>query len=281
MKYLAIKPFLLILFTVIYPLLIYSQDSSEVKKPVFTSNLVYQSFVHFMGRSDSLKSGAGLAIAGYKLKNGLYIQSAVVMVQNKALPLQLTGGSIELGYHFPESDHFAGNVYASRFFYKDQSVLVQSALSYQTGINASIKNKIININTGADVKFSEQTDVGLTLGADHLFIIPLQKGKPKALAVNPTVTAYGGTQRFSKTYQKKQIENVFGIPVGNQTTSSTENVSRVTVLAYECTVPVVMVIGKFNAFVTPSYVIPQNILTSAGEHGSNRFYITAGIGVRL
>ena len=274
--------FSFILFAVLHPALTNSQDSTKVKKPVFTANLAYQSLVHFMGRTDSLNSSAALATAGYQLKDGLYAQGAAVLVSNAVLPLQLTGGSLELGYRFPESEHFSGNVFVSKFLYKDQSVLVQSALNVQSGINTSIKNKIININAGADVKFSEQTDIGLTLGADHLFIIRLQEGKQRALALNPTVTAYSGTQRFSKTYQKNQAGGIFGIPVGgNQSTTTTEDASRFTILAYECTVPVVLVLGKFNAFIIPSYVIPQHILASAGEHGTNRFYVTAGIGVRL
>jgi hypothetical protein len=271
-----------IFFTAVTPALINGQDSSGTKKPVFTANLAYQSLVHYLGRTDSLNSSAALAIAGYQLKNGLYAQGAVVLVQNSALPLQLTGGSVELGYRFPETDHFSGNVFVSKFLYKDQSVLLQSALSYQTGINASMKNKIINISAGADLKFSGKADIGITAGADHLFIIRLQEGKPYALALNPTITVYAGTQRFSTTYQQNKNRSVFGIPVGgNQSTTATENASRFTVLAYECTVPVVLVLGKFNALIIPSYVIPQNILSSAGEHGSNRFYITAGIGVRL
>jgi len=273
--------FSVILFTALYPALSHCQDSTKLKKPVFTANLAYQSLVHFMGRTDSLNSSAALAITDYQLKNGLYAQGAAVLVQNKALPLELTGGSIEVGYRFPESAHFSGNVFASKFLYKDQSVLVQSALNVQTGINTSIKNKIVNINAGADVKISEQTDIGLTLGADHLFIIRLQQGKPRALALNPTVTAYSGTQRFSKTYQKNQAGGIFGIPVGSNPSSTTEEASRFTILAYECTVPVVLVLGKFNAFIIPSYIMPQHLLASAGEHGANRFYVTAGIGVRL
>lgn len=271
-----------ILAVAVIPVLTMAQDSSATKHPVFSATLAGQSLVHFLGRTDSLNSSAALAITSYQLKNGLYAQGAVVLVQNKVLPLQLTGGSIELGYRFPESNHFSGNIFLSKFLYKDQSVLVQSALSYQTGINTSIKNKIINVNAGADLKLGKQTDVGLTAGADHLFIIRLQEGKPKALALNPTVTAYAGTQRFSKTYQQNQVRDVFGFPVGgNQATTGKEDVSRLALLAYECTMPVVLVLGKFNAFVTPSYVLPQNILRSAGEYGSNRFYVTAGIGVRL
>ena len=259
-----------------------AQDSTDTRKPVFTANIAHQSYVHFLGRSDSLSSNATLPIISYQLKNGLYAQGAAIFIANSATPFQYTGSSVEMGYRFPQSDKFSGNIFVSRFLYKDESVLVQSALKYQTGVNTSFQNKIINVNLGADLKFSDKTDVGVTAGIDHLFSIKLADGKPRAFAINPTLTAYGGTQRFTETYQQKQSPTVGGIPVGPpQTTTQTKDVNTFSILAYEYTMPLVLVVGKFNAVLSPSYVMPQNILVANGEYGRNRFYITASIGVRL
>ncbi len=275
----------LFLFLVLVSPLISSAQNDSTKaarKPVFTANIAHQTLVHFLGRTDSLSSNATLPIISYQLKNGLYAQGAAIFIANSALPFQYTGGSVELGYRFPESDHFSGNVFVSRFLYKDESVLVQSALKYQTGINTSIQNKIVNINLGADLKFSDKTDVGATAGLDHLFIIPIKEGEPKAFAINPTITAYGGTQRFTETYQQKQNATIGGIPVGPpQTVTSTRNVNAFSILAYEYTMPLVLVWGKFNAVLSPSYVMPQNLLAANGEYGKNRFYVTASVGIRL
>ncbi len=51
------------------------------------------------------------------------------------------------------------------------------------------------------------------------------------------------------------------------------------ILAYSFSMPVVLVAGKFNFSVTPTYVIPQNLL--AGELGEKLFYVTLGAGIRL
>ncbi len=267
------------------PLFLAAQDDTtktDTRKPVFTATLAHQTLVHFLGRTDSLSSSATLPIVGYQLKNGLYAQGAAIFIQNSALPFQLTGGSVELGYRFPESEHFTGNLFASRFLYKEESSLVQSALKYQTGINTTIQTKVININLGADLKFSNNTDVGATAGLDHLFIIRLHEGKPRALAINPTITAYGGTQRFVERFEEKRNGTIGGLPVGPpQTVTGTRNVNTFSILAYEYTMPIVLVMGKVNAVVSPSFVIPQNLISSNGEYGRNRFYITAGIGVRL
>jgi hypothetical protein len=75
---------------------------------------------------------------------------------------------------------------------------------------------------------------------------------------------------------------VGGLPVGPpQTVTETRNVNTFSILAYEYTMPLVLVWGKFNAVLSPSYVMPQNLITSNGEYGRNRFYVTASVGVRL
>lgn len=255
-----------------------AQDSSQ-KKPVFSATVAYQSYVHFLGRSDSINTAAALPIVSYQLKNGVYAQGAIVLIHNVVLPLQPAGGSIEAGFRFPETDHFSGNIFASKFLYKDQSALPQSVLKYQTGINTTIKTVPVNINLGGDLKFSNQTDIGLTGGLDHLFIIPFKKGKAQAIALNPTYTAYAGTQRFSRQYAEKQ-QDIIGIPVGN-TRVREEEINRISLLAHEITVPVVLVIHKFNAFMSPSFVVPVNLINNIGEYGANKFYITAGVGVRF
>ena len=250
-----------------------ASDSSE-KKSVFTGSVNYQSRLHYFGRVDSFKSSGIFPVLGYEFRNGLYAQATAVFVQNATLPFDFTGASIEAGYKFPESKHFEGNLFVSKFFYEDQSTLVQSALKAQTGANFTYKNKILNLNGGFDLKFSDQTDIGATAGADHLFVTPLKGWNKSAIAVMPSATMYAGTQNFTTTYIKK--DNFLGIPV---TQEKTEDIKKFSILAYEFSAPVVLVVGKLNAYVIPSYVIPRNLILS--ERGENLFYVTAGLGFRL
>jgi opacity protein-like surface antigen len=259
------------------PVMSFSQapDSTADKKNEFTASANYQSNLHYFGRVDSLRSSGLFPIIGYQLKNGLYVQGTAVFVQNPATPFTYTGASAELGYKFPESEHFEGNIFVSKFFYKDQSVLVQSALQAQTGVNVSYKNKILNFNLGGDLKFSERTDVGATVGIDHLFVKRIEGWDKSAVAIMPSVTINAGTQNFSQTYIEKT--NVWGVPVTRQ---RTEKVERFNILSYEFSAPVVLVVGKMNAYVVPSYVMPQNLLADI-EKGENLFYVTLGLGIRL
>lgn len=251
------------------------KDSTTNKREnEFSASINYQSALHFFGRVDSLKSQGVFPILGYQFKNGLYAEGAAVFVQNPLQPLDYTGTSVEVGYRFPDKKHFEGNVFFSKFFYEDQSTLVQSALQAQTGVNLSYKNKYVNVNGGADLKFSDKTDVGATLGVDHLFVKRLSGLKKAVIAVMPSANLYAGTQHFTNTYIKR--ENFLGIPM---TRERTEQVARFNIMAYEFSAPVVLVVGKFTAYVSPAYVIPQNL--QPGEHGENLFYLAAGVGVKL
>lgn len=266
----------------LFPAFVMGQDKAHdaTRKNEFSAGANYQSALHYFGRTDSLQSSGFFPTVGFQSSTGLYVQGNFIFVNNKSLPLTYTGTTVEAGYRFPESEHFSGNLFYTQFLYQDKSTLVQSALKSQTGINLNFPNKIININTGLDLKFSSQTDVGATAGLDHLFLI--KTATPgTAFAIDPSAYVYFGTQEFSNTYLARK--NILGIPISPNTT---ESVKQFSILAYECSVPIVFVSGKFNASITPAYTIPQNLITVAGrpdlsERGRNLFYLTLGIGVKL
>ncbi len=257
-----------------------NSNEKQAQKNEISASVNYQSALHYFGRTDSLQSSGLFPMVGFQSSTGLYVQGNFIFVNNKSLPLTYTGTTVEAGYRFPQSEHFSGNIFLTEFLYKDKSILVQSALKSQTGINLNYLNGIVNINTGVDLKFSNQTDVGATIGLDHLFLI--KTGTPGvAFAIDPSAYAYFGTQKFSNTYFENK--SVLGIPVTQQTT---EQVTQFNVLSYELSVPLVWVAGKFNASVTPAYTMPRNLITVAGrpdlsERGKNLFYVTLSVGVKL
>lgn len=256
-------------------------DTSTPRKNVFTSGVTYQSRLHYFGRTDSLRSSGVFPSIGYELKQGLYANANFIFVNNPATSMHYAGTVIEGGYKFPQSRNFSGNLYYTHFLYDNNSQLVQSALKGQTGINLTWNNKILNISGGADAKFSNKTDFGLTAGADHLFVYVIPNTK-NAIAVNPSFYTYAGTQNFTQTYYRNR--QVGGLMLGQQ--KVTEDVKRFNILAYEASLPLVFVLGKFNASVTGSYVMPQNLVSVQGrpdlaENGKNMFYFSAGVGVRL
>jgi len=272
--------FFLIMFLPVFSFAQESNTKETSQKNEFSASVNYQSALHYFGRTDSLKSSGLFSTIGFQSKTGLYAQGNFIFIQNKSEPITYTGTTIEAGYRFPQSDHFSGNLFYTQFLYNNKSTLLQSALKSQTGINASYTNPIINVNGGADLKFGGQTDLGATLGLDHLFIFK-NAISHSAFAVNPSVYAYAGTQKFTNTYFEKG--GILGFPLSPQTT---QQVTQFNILSYEISMPVVFVSGKFNASVTPAYVIPQNLVSIVGrpdlsEYGKEMFYVTVSVGIKL
>ena len=147
----------------------------------------------------------------------------------------------------------------------------------QAGASFSKLNKTLNFTFGGDVKFSDKIDVGATAGLDHLIRKELKD--KSVLVIDPSFYTYAGTQNFSTTYYKKTPG--FLLFPGN-TEQLNKNVTKFNVLAYEFSVPVVYAKGKWMALATPSYILPQNLVTVSGrpdlsERGGNMFYITIGL----
>ena len=259
-------------------------DTSIHRKNTLTAGVNYQSTLHYFGRTDSLKSSGLFPAIGFETKHGLYGNANFVILSNTLKSFNYSGAILEAGYKFPESRNFSGNVFYTQFLYNADVEIVQATLQAQTGINLTYNNKIVNVTAGGDAKFSSQTDFGLTSGLDHLFIYVIP-GTKLALAANPSAYVYAGTQSFTQTYYKQRnIPTLPGFSAGEQ--KVTEEVRKFNVLAYEFSMPLVFVAGKFNATVTGSYVMPQNLVRIANrpdltESGKNMFYISAGVGIRL
>jgi hypothetical protein len=249
-------------------------SSSAPKKITFTAGLTYNSALNYYGRTDSLKSAGMYSFAGISLKNGLYLFSNVIFINN-ALATTYAATTLEAGYSFKnKKGNWKGNIFGSRFFYNADVSLVQSVVKEQAGINLSNINKVINIRGGADAKFSNQTDFGAYAGLDHAFRIdPLGKG---VLVITPAAYSYFGTQRFSKTFLEEKKLLIF--PVAQQQVTQTS--SRFNVMSYELSCAIVYGIGKMNVSLSPAYVLPQNVVTANGassQKADNLFYTTATI----
>ncbi|NCI45255.1 hypothetical protein [Sediminibacterium soli] len=270
-------PRFLLLACCCIPGLLQAQDSTQTDRFNLSAN--YQSALHYFGRTDSLKSSGLFPSIGFQSKTGLYAQGNFIFTQNKATPLAYTGTTIEAGYRFPQRGGWSGNIFYTHFLYRDKTTLVQSALNSQAGFNIQYNNPVLNITAGADAKFSSQTDFGVTAGVDHLFLFRGQH--QTAFAIDPSFYLYAGTQKFTQRYFEKA-----GLPLFPFTQTSSREVTKFNILSYEASIPFVFVAGKFNASVTPAYVLPQNLVTVAGrpdlsERGRNMFYVTVSAGVRL
>lgn len=271
-----VQLFTLVLSLLVFQLAIAQIDSSEKQKLKFKIGINFNSSLNYYGRTDSLKSTGVFPLAELWLSKDVYINAAPVFVNNAVQSMEYAGTVTSLGY-LHVTDKWISNLYVLKPFYKQSSQLVQSALKAQTGVSFSRLNKVLNFSFGGDMKFSDKTDFGATAGLDHLIRNELKSNS--VLVIDPSFYAYAGTQNFTNTYYKKQPG--FLLLPGN-TEQVNKSVTRFNILAYEFSVPVVYAKGNWMALLTPSYILPQNLITISNrpdlsERGENMFYATIGM----
>ena len=269
--------FVLLLLMTGYLLNGQSQSADQKAKAEFKISANYNTNLNYYGRVDSLRSSGFFPLAEFWLHESFYINAAPVFVNNPSTSFQYAGTIASAGYQFNSKNKWLGNIYVLKPFYKETSKLVQAALKAQTGMTLTCMNKAINITAGADAKFSDKTDFGATGGLDHIF--RSQLNEKSVLVIDPSFYINAGTQQFSKSYIKKT--NGFLLFPGSEQ-MVTASAQKFNILSYELSVPVIFASGKLQLLFTPSYVIPQNLISVAGrpdlsERGKKMFYATIAI----
>ena len=244
-----------------------SKDGSQ-----FKLSLNFNSHLNYYGRTDSLKSTGLFPTAEFWISPEFYISASPVFVNNQLQSLEYAGTVATIGYQ-KISEKWLTSLYASKPFYTETSQLVQSALKAQSGLTVSRLNKIVNITLGGDVKFSDQTDFGATAGLDHIIRIENKDGSIWVL--DPSAYIYAGTQNFTNTYYRKKKASILSPAIQEQVT---ERVQAFNVLAWEVFLPVIYARQKWMFMATPSYILPQNLITVANrpdlsERGQKMFYL--------
>ena len=253
-----------------------TEQAAEKKKTEFKISANYNTGLNYYGRVDSLHSSGFFPLAELWFNESFYINAAPVFVNNAAASFQYAGTITSIGYQFKSNDKWLGNIYLVKPFYQESSKLVQSALKAQTGMTLTWLNKAVNVTAGADAKFSDKTDFGVTAGLDHIF--RYQINDKSVLVIDPSAYINAGTQQFTNSYLKRTSGFLF-FPGNEQVI--TESAQKFNILSYEFSAPVIFATGKLQLLFTPAYVIPQNLLIVEGrpdlsEKGEKMFYSTIG-----
>lgn len=249
-------------------------DSTKNPGIKFKLSTNYNSNLNYYGRTDSLKSSGFFPLAEVWFTPNFYINAAPIFVNNAIQRFEYAGSVATIGYQKIMAKWITG-AYLTKPIYKESSGLVQSALKAQSGVNLSFLNKWLNLNAGGDVKFSDKVDFGATGGVDHVFRI---QNKDKSILVfDPSFYVYAGSQNFQRSYYKKNNTGFLLFPGNEQLV--TEEVSNFNILAYEASMPVVFAKSNWMFVATPSYIMPQNLITvpyrpDLSERGENTFYAT-------
>ena len=268
------KIFSILFFTTLCATATAQTDTTQKSKPQFKLSFNYNTGLNYFGRTDSLKSSGFFPLAELWLTPNFYVNAAPIFVNNAVQNFEYAGSVATIGYQ-KVTEKFITGVYLLKPFYKESSELVQSALKAQSGVNLSFLNKYVNLNIGGDLKFSDKVDFGATGGLDHL--VRIQNKDKSVVVFEPAFYVYAGSQNFQRSYYKKNNSGFLLFPGNDQLV--TEEVNRFSILAYEATVPVVYAKNNWTFVATPSYIMPQNLLTIPGrpnlsERGENMFYAT-------
>jgi len=250
-------------------------QNSDSTKAQFKVSVNFNSNLNYYGRTDSLKSTGVFPLAELWFSPKFYISAAPVFINNKVQSFEYAGTVTTLGYQ-NITEKWLTNLYLLKPFYTESSQLVQSTLKAQTSLNISRLNKILNLNFGVDIKFSDKMDFGATAGLDHLIRTENKDGS--VWVIDPSFYLYAGTQNFTNTYNRRKAGSIL-FPTNEQVT---QRVQTFNVLAYEASVPVIYVKNEWMVLFTPSYILPQNLVivpgrTDLSERGQNMFYATIGI----
>lgn len=259
-------------------LLISTSAQAQDSTTHFSVAATYNTGLNYYGRVDSLHSKGFYPSVGLTLKNGLYVTSTFVFIQNSLIN-EYAATLLEGGYNFTNRKKtWTGSLSASKFFYQADVSLVQSAIKEQASFSLTHLNKVVNVTAAATVRFSGYTDLAVQFGLDH--IIKFQKVLGEGVIIlDPAANLFAGTQNFTKTeYQKK---NFLLLPVADE--QITTNSKRFNLLSYELSIPIIYGYKKLNLIFVPAYVLPQNLLNLPGqqEQGAPLFYLTATARVTL
>jgi len=247
-----------------------NNDSTRKTVVSFLAGPIYAPVLHYYGRTDSLKSSALLPTLYIQFDSiGLYVSATSVFLNDQTQTLVYAGTITEAGYKFGQKvKGFGGNVYANKFFY-NTTQLPQSALEEQVGTNLTYLYKYINFTASASLAFSNTTDIFTSAGINHTF--KKVKGKNIYLAM-PAFIVNVGTQNFINTSYKTAI-----LPLTPPQEVLQSN-KRFALLDYELSIPLVLARKNIYAILTPSYIIPENIVSvpnhpELSERGGDIFYI--------
>lgn len=271
------KAFIACIFTALNFIVQAQNDSSALKNIQFKISANYNSGLNYYGRTDSLKSTSFLPLAEVWLNSKFYVNAAPVFINNSVQSFAYAGTITSIGFQHV-TDHWITSINVLKPFYKESTTLPSSVLKLQTSSSITWLNKFLNLTAGVEGRLSERMDIGITAGIDRSFTI---KGSNNfLLLIDPSVYAYAGTRQFSKSYTKRKSGLIPGI--GGQQERVTENFNELVLLSYECSLPLILVKDKIMVMVTPSFVIPQNLVnrvdnSSMNEIGENLFYTTIGI----
>ena len=236
-------------------------SAEEVKKPAisfFQPKITYLSNAVYGGRKDSATVSYISPCIEFTDKSGFSFTASTSYLVN-GNNHHFDAFSFGAGYNFKIAKQWSASLSASKDFYNDSSVAIQSGTIGTLSAEMSYDLDFIEIGTTGEMMLqqsSNQYSAGITLSHGFDF----GKEDTAAWTITPTFKAGYGTQDFinehsrTKLKKKNQAANVKNSVVTNIVGGS----KAFSVLDYELSVPVSFGTGNWGLSFTPTYSIPVN-----------------------
>lgn len=242
---------------------VYAQTNSKtISKNIAALGFSYSTNLNFYGRTDSVPCNGLSATAEIWLSNNAFVSISPSFVSDAYQTMSYSGLSASAGFQ-----KMAGNWFlsagASRSFFTNSSYLSQAVIQNQVYGSAMYFNDYINLNTGVDLKFSDQMDVVTTLGIDHSFVKSFKAGG--LMMIDPSITLYPGTHYFSRSFLNSKSYAAVQMEL-----------SKFQLLATEFSLPLMYLRNDIFLMMMPSYIIPNNLIQKGNltEMGQPQFYVS-------
>lgn len=252
--------FLLILFGFLYFSVAMAQDKAtdtNEKKSYFKASGNYLSNSVYYGRTDSLITPYLTPSIGYYNKSGFYVTGSLSYLASAA-ESRIDLYSFDAGYDFDLVKNLSGSVYGNKSFFNQSSTAIKSDVKGSLGAYLSYDFDFLQVIGGTDIMFSNKTDIGLNLGLTHTFTFGEEN---KLFTIIPSIVANMSTLHFYEGYTSRKIGKKIRKATQNLVSSNsvtTVDNNKLTLLDYECSLPLTYDFKKIGFFITPTLSIPQN-----------------------
>lgn len=167
-----------------------SQDSSKLS--IFTIGLSYGNTANYYGQTTAEKLPYGSADISYRSKTGLWAAASAIKLINTGSGLSEL--DLSAGYDFDITRHLAGSLSYSRYFFEENSPLIQSINPNAVSAGVSYDWNWFNSTLYGDYLFGPiQTDFFLTMGHSKLINLGSLFSRSDYLTVEPSIYLMAGT----------------------------------------------------------------------------------------
>ena len=239
-------------------------STEEPEKPAisyFQPKMTYLSNAVYSGRKDSATVSYLTPGIEFTDKSGFnFSASASYLVSGPTH--RFDAFSFGAGYDFKITKKWSASISASKDYYNDSSVAVQSSTKGTLSADMSYDLDFIEIGTSSEIMFAPTNSYGASITLSHGF--DFGKEDTATWTITPTFKAGYGTQDFihehtrTKIKKKNQAANVKNGIVTDIVGGS----KAFSILDYELSLPISFEAHNWGISFTPTYSMPVNATTT-------------------